>query len=316
MPTLVTGATGFLGGHLLARLSHRGEAVRALVRREADADRLRAIGVEVAMGEITDANAVRAAAAGCGRVYHLAGVVSHRRRDLPRLRAANVDGTRNLLAAVDPGARVVHVSSTAAIGLVASPGDRADELSPFPAAAARLPYAATKHAGERLALDAAAAGADVVVANPGFLLGPGDTHRVSTWPVFAYLSGRLRFTVPGGLAFADARDVAAGLIALAEGGRRGERTILASEDGNLTWERFFELVARVSGLQRRTFPLSAAAATAAARVTPWIVSPDEVRAAANWWFVSPAKAKRELDYTSRPLTETLRDTIADECEEL
>jgi glycine/D-amino acid oxidase-like deaminating enzyme len=65
------------------------------------------------------------------------------------------------------------------------------------------------------------AGLDVVVANPGFLIGPGDVHRVSSWPVEEYLRGRLRFTVPGGLSYVDARDVAAGLLAVERSGRRG-----------------------------------------------------------------------------------------------
>ena len=311
MTTLVTGATGFLGRHLVDLLVAERQIVRALVRPGTDASRLHAAGVEVVAGDVTRESDLRRVLAGCTRVYHLAGVVSHRRRELGRLRSVNVDGTRTLLSAVEPGTRVVHVSSVAALGPVAAPALRADEDSRLPAAAVGFPYAATKREGERLALEAAASGADVVVANPGFLLGPGDVHRVSTWPVAAYISGRIRFTTRGGLSFVDARDVAHGLVALAEEGRSGERTVLTREEGNLGWDEFFALVAGVSGVRRRTVNLPPRAAVTAARLAPWFVSPDDVRAAAHWWFSSPAKAVRELGFRTRPLAETIADTILD-----
>jgi dihydroflavonol-4-reductase len=311
LTTLVTGATGFLGRHLSELLVAQRTPVRALARPGADVAPLRRLGVEIVQGDICDGDAVRRAVAGCDRIYHLAGVVSHRRRDLERLHAVNVVATRRLLAAVEPGVRVVHVSSVAAVGPVPSPEERADEQHTFPAEAERLPYAASKRAGEGEALAAAARGADVVVANPGFLLGPGDVHRVSTWPVAAYLAGRLRFTTSGGLSFVDARDVARGLVALADSGRAGERTILASDSGNVAWNDFFAIVADLAGRRRRTVGLPRPVARGAAWLAPWLVSPDDVRAAAHWWFVTPAKAERELGLETRPLAETLLDTIAD-----
>lgn len=311
MTSLVTGASGFLGRHLVEQLVARGEVVRAFVRPTTDPAWFRDRGVEVVRGDITCDADVRAAVAGCGRVFHLAGVVSHERRDLPLLRAVNVEGTRRVLASVETGVRVVHVSSVAAVGPVASPSERADERQAFPRRAVRLPYAVTKLEAEQAAFAAAEAGVDVVVACPGFLLGPGDVHRVSTWPISAYLAGRLRFTTAGGLSFVDARDVAAGLVALAERGRAGERTLLVTEDGNVGWKEFFAVVAGVSGVRRRTASLPRPVALGASYLAPWLVSPDDVRAASHWWFFSPAKALRELDFTTRPLAGTIADTIAD-----
>lgn len=207
--------------------------------------------------------------------------------------------------------RVVHGSSVAAVGPVSRPDERADEQHEFSPAALSLPYAATKREGEAAALAAAARGVDVVVANPGFLLGPGDVNRVSTWPVFAYLVGRLRFTTDGGLSFVDARDVAVGLVALADRGRAGERTILTSEEGNLSWREFFALIAEVSDVRRRTVHVPARVAIGAAALAPWLVKPDEVRAASHWWFYASGKAERELGFHTRPLAETIADTIAD-----
>ena len=310
MSTLVTGATGFLGIHLVRELRAGGVAVRVLARSVEAAAPLHDFGVGVFLGDILDPEAVRHAANGCDRVFHLAGVVSHDVRDLPRMREVNVGGTRCLLAAVEPGASVVHVSSVATLGFVTSPDERADETDFFEPSE-KLPYATTKREAELVALEAAAAGAQVVVANPGFLIGPGDVHRVSTWPIDAYLSGKLRVTTPGGLAFTDARDVAVGLVALAEHGRAGERTILANPDGNLSWDAFFALVGEVAGRQRLMVRLPAELAAIGARVLPSPVSPGEIRAAGHWWFCDAAKAERELGFRCRPLAETIADTIAD-----
>jgi len=308
--TLVTGASGFLGGHLTRALAARGERIRVLVRPGADLSRIRSLVAEVVEGDICDERAVRSATAGCRLVFHLAGVVSHDRRDLPLMQAVNVAGTRRVLASVEPGARLVHVSSVASIGPVTSPDLRADEEHASPPPTSRLPYAATKRAGELAALEAAARGLDVVVANPGFLLGPGDVHRVSTWPVSAYVAGKLRFTTAGGLSFVDARDVADGLVALSEHGRAGERTILTAEDGNLSWDDFFSLITSVSGIPRRTVRLPAHVAALGAALAP-AVTPDQVRAAAHWWFFTAAKAAQQLGFRTRPLDDTIADTIAD-----
>jgi dihydroflavonol-4-reductase len=308
---LVTGASGFLGAHLVPRLAGAGTPVRALVRPGAADAALRGAGVEVVRGDPLDPATMRRAAAGCGRVFHLVGMVSHERRRRPELEQANIESVEVVLDALEPGARLVHVSSVAAIGPVPGPGQPANETYAFPAAGERFPYAVTKRAGELLALDAAGAGADVVVANPGFLLGPGDVHRVSTWPVYRYLDGLLRFHAPGGLSFVDARDVAAGLVALGEHGRTGDRYILTSPEGNLSWPAFFARIAAVTGVRRRMVGLRAGAAVAAASLVRWPVRPDEVRAATNWWFYTPAKAQAELGFETRPLEETIAATAAE-----
>lgn len=310
MKTLVTGATGFLGRHLLPLLAERGDSLRALVRPGTDAAWLGELGVEIVPGDILDSAAAEASAKGCALVFHLAGLVSHERKALARLTAVNVEGTRVLLGAAEPGARIVHVSSVAALGPAPAPDVPADEHQIFPPAAARYPYAATKRAGEQLALAAASAGRNVVVANPGFLIGPGDVYRVSTWSVYRYLQGTLRFHAPGGLSFVDARDVAVGLVALADRGRAGERYVLTSLEGNLSHAAFFRRVGAVTGVRRVMLGLPVPVIKVASRLVPWPVKPGEVHAAVNWWFYDPGKAEAELGFTTRPLDETLAATAA------
>ena len=291
LTTLLTGATGFLGRHLVPLLAERGDPLRALVREGTDDAFLRPFDVAVARGDITDEEAVRRAAQGCERVFHLAGLLGYRASQRASLERINVNGVRVVLDALEPGARLVHVSSVAAVGPVDRATDRADESHPYPPRADRSLYSLTKRRGEELVLDAARNGVDAVVANPGFLLGPGDVYRVNTWPVQRYLQGTLRFLVEGGLSNVDPRDVAQGLVALADRGRAGERTILTSPTGNLSHEAFFRRVGEVTGVRRRQVVLPAKAALAAARVVPWPVRPEEVAAASDWWFFDPSKAQ-------------------------
>ena len=308
MPTLVTGATGFLGRELVRRLRERGDEVRALVRPGTDERFLREQGVEVVRGAILDAEAVRSGASGCELVFHAAGIVAHERRDAPRLWAVNVGGVRTALAALERGTRFVHVASLSTIGPAPSPDRPAHEEQPFPDDILELPYVASKKAGERLVLEAAESGTDALVANPGFLLGPDDPYRVSTWPVYRYLQGTLRVHTRGGLSVADARDVAAGLVALAERGRTGERYILTGADGNFSWPDFFERVREVTGTRRRMIGLPPSVVRLGSRALPWPVKPGEIALATRWWFATPAKAEQELGFRSRPADETIAAT--------
>jgi dihydroflavonol-4-reductase len=306
---LVTGATGFLGRHLVPLLLERGDPVRAFVRDGTDASWLRELDVDVRRGSLADAEVLRESAAGCGLVFNLAGVVSHEPKDLPRLRAANIDGARAVAEAVKAGTRLLHVSSNAAVGPADSPQRPADEEHPFPEVARRLPYAATKRAGEDAVLATARTrGVQAVVANPGFLLGPGDVHRISTWPVQRYLQGFMRLHARGGLNYVDARDVAAGLIALADRGRPGERYLLTHPDGNLSHAAFYRRLGDVTGVRRVMVGLPRAIAPHAVRLAPWPVKPGEAKAAVHWWFHTCGKAERELDFATRPLQETLAET--------
>ena len=309
MNALVTGATGFLGRHLVSALVERGDDVRAYVRPATDASVLEALGVEIVRGTFEEPDALGHAAAGRELVFHAAGLVSYEWGDLARLRQANVESVRRVLAAIEPGARFVHVSSAGAVGPSGAPDRLADETQPFPEAARRNPYSVTKREAEDIVLAATAGGLDAVVANPTILLGPGDVYGSSTWPVRRYLEGVLRFHTRGGASFVDVRDTAAGLVALAERGRRGERYLLTNREGNLAWSEFFRRVGEATGVRRVMLPLPPAALRAAVRVVPWPVKPGQARTATEWWLFDPGKAERELGFTTRALAETIAATV-------
>lgn len=311
MAVLLTGATGFIGRRLALLLARRGQdRVRVLARETSDVRHLEAIGAEIVRGDVLDLDAFRRAAAGCRFVFHLAGRVAYERRDIPRLIRMNVESVGNAVAALPEGARLVHVSSIAAIGPAPARDRPVDETQELPRHVRDLPYPATKRGGEKVALAAAADGCDVVVVNPGFVLGSGDVNRVSTFMVDLYLRGLLRVVIDGGLSFVHVDDVAAGIAAAAERGRSGERYLLANRDGNLSHEEFFRRLGDVTGVRRRVVHVPALLAIAGVSLLRWPLKPGEVRTSAHWWFGNPAKAERELGYANRPLDETIADTAA------
>ena len=160
---LVTGASGFIGRHLVAALVADGRKVRALVRSEAGERRV-PDGVEVVRGEVGDVDSLRRAAAGAEVVFHLAGGY---RLEGTELHVAHVTGTANLLTALEPGARVVYVSSTSVYGWDQSwPADHTSPPRPI------ADYGRVKLAAERLV--STWTGGPTVVARPTITYGPGD----------------------------------------------------------------------------------------------------------------------------------------------
>ncbi len=313
MRALVTGAAGFIGGHLVAALADAGAEVRAFDRalppklpRAADA----------VVGDLLDRAALEAALDGCECVFHLAALYSYDRADAPAMRAINVDGTRLLLDVIarrDAPPRVVHTSSCATCGPV--PGRAATEADAPPEWELSVPYKRTKLEGERLALDAAARGLDVVVVNPTTPVGPGDRRPTPTGKMVADVArGRARAHLAGGaLNVVAVEDVAAGHLLALERGRRGERYLLGGE--NLSMREVFAIVARAANrpapriaVPWRAAHLAALAADRALGVVgrrPSLLVLDQVRLARLPMTFDDSKARRELGYRSRPAADAL-----------
>jgi dihydroflavonol-4-reductase len=107
----------------------------------------------------------------------------------------------------------------------------------------------------------------------------------------------------------DVRDVALGLVAVAERGKKGERYLLANRQGNLSHAEFFRKVGEIAGRRRYQINLPVKVAQALTTVFPWPVTPGYVRVAVRWWYCDQAKAGRELGFEPRPVEETLGDTV-------
>jgi dihydroflavonol-4-reductase len=308
---LVTGATGFIGSHVVRALLARGDDVRVTVRETSRPDALQGLDVDRVVADITDRAAMRRAARGIERAFHVAGT-TNLRLPVEQLLRINAEGTRTVLAACLAAGvqRVVHVSSVAAIG-PARPGGALDERH-VRSGPLGIPYADAKHAAEVEALRVAAQGLEVVVANPAHVFGRGDERHSSTEVVRRFLLRRIPAYVDGAICIVDVEDVAAGLLLCDEKGAPGERYILGTR--NYTWQRLFGELQRISGVEGPAvrLPLRVALAlaeTSARTPGPTPVTTAEIRAAAHWWTYRSAKARRELGWTTRPHEDTVEATV-------
>lgn len=298
---LVTGASGMLGQRLVHQLVEDGEEVRVMLRPHGRS--FPSLPVHVVHGDVHEPADVAAAVSGCSQVFHTAGVVSYSPTDAERAYRTNVIGTRNVLrASMEAGVdRVVHTSSTAAVGLTDEPRCL-DEKEPFDPRLRRVAYMWTKHLAEVEVADAIAKGLDVVTVNPSTLVGAGDVN-MNAGHVFAQLHrGALRFAPPGGNSFVGVEDAVRGHLLAMRRGAPGRRYILSS--GNLTYREWLSRVAAALGrgpidrvLPRWTeTPLALGAAIASwipqARLTPAMV----FFSYRHRWFTSD-RAHRELGWT-------------------
>jgi dihydroflavonol-4-reductase len=318
--TLVTGASGFLGSHLVRVLAERGDELRVLARRSSALDHLADLELERCTGDVTDRRAVRRAMDGADRVFNVAGRTSLRTADREAVFAANLHGARvvfeeALRAGVE---RLVHTSTVGAIGVATARG-AADGTTPFEIGHLGLNYVNSKHEAELEAFRLAAQGLPVVIVNPSFALGPDDPSRTSMGLVRRFLLGRIPAYVDGGLNIVDVRDVAVGHLLADERGEVGERYILAGR--NFTLDRLFADLGRISGVHPPALKLpgrvarATAEAAAAARL-PLPVEPAELLSASMWWTYRNTKARRELGFAPRPHEQTLEDAVVWQREQL
>lgn len=315
MNVCVTGATGFVGAHVVRALCEQGDAVKVTYR---DPKRLGALGrlpVRRVRADCFDQRALRRAFKGAEVVFHTVGYVgSYPADDVWRV---NAEGP---LLAVEAAAaagcrRVVVTSTISAVGL-ASDGGSADEGTDYPQDWLGLTYPDSKHEGERVAFEAAERhGIEVVVVNPAYVLGvPVDRsqpNQTSTRTIGNYLRGRLPGVIGAPMNFVDVEDVAAGHLLAAEHGKSGERYILGGR--NMTWPALIDRVAQLSGVRHPVVVLPRQIVQLAQLRErlglPGALPAQGYALMAQDWRFSSTKARRELGYRTRPLDQTLQATI-------
>lgn len=317
-PVLVTGATGFVGSHVVLKLLDRGERVRVLVRPKSSLKNLEGLSVESVRGDLTDPESVRAAMAGCRRVFHVAADYRLWTRDPSELYRSNVQGTRNVLEAARQAGveRIVYTSTVGALA-VSYNGHPADERTPVRLTDMIGHYKRSKFLAEAEAVAAAKQGLPVVIVNPSTPVGSRDIKPTPTGQmILDFLNGRMPAYVDTGLNLIDVEDAAEGHLLAMEKGIPGERYILGHR--NLALREILEALSRISGRPAPRVRLPASAVMSVAAVsTGWSfvtgrpprVSWEAARMSRKKMFFDASKAVRELGLPQQPVDAALEKAV-------
>lgn len=319
MRYFVTGATGFIGGHLAGQLRAAGHDVVALVRDRTAAGELEAAGVQLAQGDILDPESLRAPMDGADGVFHLAAWYRIGARDRSRAHAINVDGTRNVLEAARD-ANVPRVLYTSTVGVFGHTGGRPVDESYRMEGPWRSEYDRTKWlAHYEVAVPLAEAGLPLVIVQPGLVYGPGDHSSVGA-VLRDYLRRRLPVIPEQGGAWSFVEDTARGHILAMERGRTGETYILGGPCH--WWAEVLRMAREITGIRPPRFVLPAPVARIASLLmkpvpavvpVPATYHPETLRVAAGTtYFADDAKARTEIGWDPRPLRAGLEITLAAE----
>ena len=316
---LVTGGNGFVGCHVVRALLDRGDRVRVLARENADLSALAGLPVEIVRGDLRNFDSVARAVDGCNEVYHVAADYRLWLTDPAPMYATNVErhGEHHPRCGAMPGvSRIVYTSTVGALGIPHGGVGREDT----PSSLAEMPghYKRSKYMAEQAALEAARAGAPVVIVNPSTPIGALDFKPTPTGRIIVdFLNRRMPAYMETGLNIVDVEDVARGHLLAAERGRIGEKYILGGE--NLTLKEFLGRLAAVAGLPapKMRIPYAVAfgyalGAEAFARTVTRRApraSLTEVRMARKRMFFDSSKARAELGYSPGPIDAAIAAAI-------
>lgn len=323
---LITGASGFLGRHILQSLRKNAPEARLLVLvRDAESwesqDWRQGLGdVEVVIGQLFPTDAWRSdpRLARLDGIFHLAAEVKHTRSDTVDMVRTNVEGTLSMVRlAAEKQCRLLFVSTSGTVSCSTRPRQGAYEDAPYcEEVVGNWPYYASKIRAEKEARRLAQElGVDLVVFRPPVLLGPGDHRHRSTSNVLRVLRRRLPFIINGGMHFVDVRDAAAAMVHAMQ--HPNPQPVYHLAGTACTLDEFFRLVAEHATLNPSWITLPGWLLRHAARLNemsgrPLHILPDPVvvEMAAHYWDLRSRYAEADLGYRSRPPEQTIADTVS------
>lgn len=317
---LITGATGFLGSTIAWMLHKKGIKCTVLVMKDDPHVELLPASVEVVYGDVLNLDSLNAFFNKMDDdtcLIHCAGIVSISSIDNPDIYKVNVEGTKNiLLMALERRIKkTIYVSSIHAIP-PAHKNNEMTEISEFDEELVRGQYAKSKAVATNVAIECSKVGLNISIVHPSGLIGPGD-WKISeiTNLINSYLNGKMRFASRGKNDFVDVRDVAKGILACADYGKSGECYLLTGHQCSI--KKILEQVRSIEKRRRLLYlPLWFVKIIAPLYerikikkkqrtfLTPY--SAYALGANSNY---NHKKAKMELNYSPRPIGETIKDTV-------
>jgi len=321
---MITGIGGHLGNTVARELLSAGETVRGFALPNEDVTRLYGDAVSIVRGDVRDKASMEPLFYGLkpeDEIYfiHCAGIVSVASKYDQRVVDVNVTGTQNVVSLCKEHSvkKLVYISSVHALPELPH-GNVIHEVEGFQAEAVIGLYAKTKAAATQIVLDAARAGLDATVIHPSGIIGPNDYgHGHLTQMVISYLNGSLTACVEGGYDFVDVRDVADGVIAATDKGKKGECYILSNR--YIPVRELLNTLSRVTGGRKITtvLPLWFAKLTAPIaelyyrirHESPLFTRYTLYTLTSNARFTYE-KARRDLGYKPRDISATIKDTVA------
>ena len=322
---LVTSAAGFMGGIVVRKLLERGEKVRAFVLNGDPAAHFVPAGAEIFEGDVCDKESLKSfftVPEGTETIcLHIASLVSVDPKYNQRVMDVNVGGCRNIIDCCleHPECRkLVYVSSTGAIPEPPK-GEKITEVDHFDPDLVLGCYSESKAIATQMVLDAVHnSDINACIVHPSGIMGPGDNAvGETTRTVIKIINGEMPAGIDGSFNLCDARDLADGIIAAADRGRKGECYILGNEP--VSFRDFAALLAQEADIEPMKIFLPIWAANTMARIMetkakrkgekPLMTTFSIYNLARNNDFDS-SKAMRELGYRTRSYRETIRDEIA------
>lgn len=318
MKYFLTGATGFIGGHLAAKLIARGHQLTCLVRNPDKAADLAKLGATLVKGDLADRAVMREAMRGVDGVFHIAALYKLGLEFKDQMRATNVEGTRHTLeAAVEAGVpKIVYTSTIGVFGN--THGQIVDETYRASLQDLASEYERTKWAAHyEVAVPLQQQGAPIVIVQPGGVTGPGDTSPFEMTYAF-YLNHMPVMMGPrAGVTVAHVDDIGDGHVLAMEKGHTGESYILAGPA--VTFKQIMEMWQSICGLPAPKLWLPGWTAHISSRLVAGLenafklrmtVSSEVLETQADYTFYATAeKAQRELGWQSRPLEQTFKEVL-------
>lgn len=322
----VTGGTGMLGAHVMLELLKAGKDVRALKLPTSDVAEVSRIfsyytsdfkpllnRIQWVEGSISDTYAISNALDGVEEVYHCAAIVSFNPKDEQQLQLINVEGTANMVnVALEKGVRkFCHVSSIAAVG---SSDKLITEETYWKSEPGTSSYSISKYGAEREVWRAVEEGLNVVIVNPGVIIGPGN-WKTSSSNMFSTANKGLRFYTEGVTSFVDVRDVAKIMCRLMESPIKNERFIISSE--NRSFRDFFDYASVGLNKPKPTIKAGKFLSEIAWRAEKIkssfsganpLITRETARSAHQQKRYSNAKIKSALGFEFIPFEQSIRDT--------